>query len=92
MRQPVDVILEGLAIVGILLVENDQIDAQATPPPIGVGLEQLLEGLTVTFTGHAQQEHGIVTRDAIGPKRGLAARVGGQSCRISPAATVGVDE
>ena len=74
-NQTEDLVLQGLAIHGNVFIENHQVNGQSFHPPIGVGLEELLNELDSGGVADAQQDDRRVTGDAIAPKCALATPV-----------------
>ncbi|MCY1457313.1 hypothetical protein D9M71_746040 [compost metagenome] len=75
-NHPHDQVLELLAIAGLVLVPDDQVDHQAFLSPVGMGLDHLLHQLDVLDGGDLQQHDGQVTGNSLAPEARLIASVG----------------
>ncbi len=89
--QAEDLVLQGLAITGAILVPDHQIDHQPLQPPVGVRLNQLAHQFDVGQVADMQQHDGQIAGNGIAPEAGLAAPVLQQDAAVGAQAGMRVE-
>ena len=91
-NQAEDLVLQGLAIHRSVFIENHQVHRQTFHPPIGVGLEELLDEFDSGGVADAEQNDRRIAGDAIAPEAALAAAVVEQHAGSGAPGGVGINQ
>ena len=87
-----DGVEEILAIAGIGLGPDDEIDFETLLAPVGVGLDEAADQIEIGLVGDGEQDDGAVAGDAVAPEGGLVATIGGDDAGAAAAVGAGIEE
>ncbi len=79
-----------MAVAGIRLRQNDEVDLQALVPPVRVRLDHLAHQVQGRRIRNPQQDDGQVAGDSVGPESGLAFSIAGDEAGTGTQPGVGV--